>query len=111
MAVIDPGLELTDHLVERGAQRVIDGVREDIRTGCHEVGGDPEGRARFEPALQENASFVDLERLAQRFDALLDQRGEGWRGLMVAVLQDEFHGEPTFRRKWGFDKDAFSQLP
>ena len=109
--MVDPGLKLADHLVERGAQGVVDGVREDVRTWRHELGGDPEGRTGFESALQEHPGLVDLEGVAQRFEALFDQRGESWGGLMVAVSEDEFHDAPSFAASSGFDKDTYSNLP
>ena len=103
-------LELAKHFSQRRAQGVIDGFREDIRPGRHEMGRNAEGRAFFEPALNPHAGFVDLEPLAQRFEALFDERGEGRGGLMVAVREDEFHDELSFAVQARFDKDAFSQL-
>lgn len=111
MAVVDPGLELAEHLSQRGAQRVIDGFREDVRTRSDKVGGHQERRARFEPTLDEDASLVDLKSLAQGFEAFFDQRGEGWGRFMVAVSKDEFHDAASFAGASGFDKDTYSHLP
>ena len=110
LAVFDALIELSEQFAQRGAQGVIDGFREDVRPGRHEMGRDPEGRALFEPALDEHSSFVDLQSLAQRFQTLFNQRGEGWRGLVMAVSKDEFHDAPTFTATSGFDKDAISKL-
>jgi hypothetical protein len=86
--------ELRDRLLQRGARRVIDLLRQDIRSRCHEVGRDPEGRAGFEPALHEHAGLVDAQ--LQQIELLFKERGEGGRRLMVAVLQDEFHDRSRF---------------
>lgn len=107
MAVIDPGLQLSDHLFQSGAQRVIHRFREDIRAWRHEMSSDPKGGTRLEPMLHEDTGLVDLERLAQRFETLPDQRGEGSRGLMVAVSKDELHDGPSIASSSGFDKDTY----
>ena len=100
MAVVDARFELRDRLLQRGAQRVIDALREDVRSRRYEVGCDPEGRAGFEPALHEHAGFVDAQ--LQQIELLFKERGEGGRGLMVAVLQGEFHDGSNFSVGSGF---------
>ncbi len=91
VTVVDARLKLRDHLLKRGAQCVIGGLRQDIRPGCHEMCRDPEGRAGFGPALDEHARLVDLKSFAQRFDVPFDERGEGCGRLMMLVLENEFH--------------------
>ena len=86
MAVVDARFELRDRFLQRGAQRVIDALREDVRSRRHEVGRDSEGRAGFEPTLHEHAGLVDAQ--LQQIESLFKERGEGRRGLMVAVLKD-----------------------
>ena len=76
MAVIDVCFEFAKQLSQGRAQRVIGGVRHDVRPGRDELGRDAEGGTLLESALDEHASFVDLEGLPQRFDALFDQRDE-----------------------------------
>ena len=110
MAVFDSGLELADHFFKRGTQRVVNSIREDIWSGCHKVSHDPERRARPKSVFDEHARFVDLEQLAQRFDALFDQRGEGLRGLVMTVGKGEFHDADRFDIKFGFDKDTYFHL-
>jgi hypothetical protein len=102
MAVVDARFELRDRLLQRGAQGVIDSLGEDVGSGRHEVGRDPEGRAGIGPALHEHASLINLESRAQRLKLLLKERGEGARGLMVAMLQDEFHDGASLRVCSGF---------
>ena len=85
MAVVDARFEMRDRLLQRGAQRVIDALREDVRSRRHEMGRDPEGRAGFEPALHEHAGYIDAQ--LQQIELLFKERGEGGRGLMVAVLK------------------------
>lgn len=111
MPVVDARFEIGDQLLQRGAQRVIDGFGQDVRPRRDEMRRNAEGRAGFEPSLDENAGLVDLQRLAERFDLLLDKFGEGWGRLMVAMLKDEFHDGPNFSARSSFDKDAFSHLP
>lgn len=77
VTVADARFELADHLLQRGAQGVIDGLGEDIRARCDEVGRDAEGGTGFVPVLHENPGFVDLQRGEQHFDLLADERGEG----------------------------------
>ena len=100
MAVVDARLELRDRLLQRGAQRVIDALREDIRSRRHEVGRDPEGGAGFESALHEHTGLVDAQ--LQQIELLFQKRGEGGRGLMVAVLKSEFNHESNFSAGSGF---------
>ena len=99
MAAADARFELRDRLLQRGAQGVINGLREDVRSRGHEVGRDPEGRAGFEPALHEHAGLVDAQPRAQQFELLFEERGEGGRGLMVTELKDEFHDGIEFQRR------------
>lgn len=92
VAVVDACFKLRNHLLQRSAEGVINGFREDVGSRRHEVRRDPEGRAGFGPAFHEHASLVNPETRAQQFELLFEERGEGARGLMVAMLQDEFHG-------------------
>ena len=57
---------------------MIDGFREDVRTGRQQMARDKEGGALLVPAFNENAGFVDRQRHVQRSDALFDQRYESW---------------------------------
>lgn len=72
MPTLELGIELAKHLTQRGAQRVIDGLRKEVRTRRHKVGRDTEGRALFDPAFDEHTCLVDLECLAERFEPLFD---------------------------------------
>ena len=111
LAVVDAGLELRDGFLQRGPERVIRGLGLHVRPGRHEMRGDAEGRAGFQPALDEHAGLADAQRVAQRFDVLADERGEELGRLMMAVLQDEFHDAPTLTRAAFFDKYALSNQP
>ena len=95
VAVVDARFEFDDQLLQRGAQRVIHGFREDIRPRRDEMRRDAERRARLETVLDEHAGLVDLQRLAERFDLLGDERGEGVGRLMMTMLNEEFHNAPT----------------
>ena len=74
--VCDSHLDLPDRLQQCGAQGVVHRLGEDIGAGCHQVRADVERRARFEPALDDDARLVDLEGLADFLQVLLDERGE-----------------------------------
>ena len=62
MAVIDAGFELDEQLPQRRVQGVIDGFRANVGPRRHEVRAYEKCRARFQPAFDENAGLVDLER-------------------------------------------------
>ena len=104
MAAVDAGFELRDRFLQRGAERVIRSLGLHVRPRRHEMRGDAEGRAGLRAALDEHAGLVD----AQRLELPANERGEEWRGLMMAVLQNEFHDAPTLTRALCFDKYAFS---
>ena len=110
LPVIDARLKLRDHFVQRGAQGVIHCFGKNVRTRRDEMRADAKGRAGGVPVFDEDAGLVDLQILAQRFKALADEGGEGRRGLVMKVMEDEFHDAPTFTTHCGFDKDTFSHL-
>lgn len=62
------------------------------------------------PVFDEDAGLVDLQILAQSFQALADQGGEERRGLMMQMIEDEFHDVPILAAQPDFDKDTFSHI-
>lgn len=110
LSVTDARLKLPDHLIQRGPQGVIDRFGKEIRPRRDQMGADPEWRAGVMPVFDEDAGLVDLQILAQSFQALADQGGEGWRGLMMQMIEDEFHDVPILAAQPDFDKDTFSHL-
>jgi hypothetical protein len=110
LSVIDARLKLRDDLVQRGAQGVIHCFGKDVRPRRDEMRADAKGGAGVVPVFDEDAGFVDAQCLAQRFKALADEGGEGGRGLVVKVIEDEFHDAPTFATHCGFDKYTFPHL-
>lgn len=110
MPVFDPGLEFSDQLLERGAERVIDSFREHIRTGRHEMSGDSERGTGIDPALDEHTGLVNVQGVAERLDLCGDEFAEECGWLMETMLNDDFHDGGTLDAQLVFDKDALSNL-
>jgi hypothetical protein len=62
--------------LQRGAQGVIAGLGENVRSGRDQMGADAERRTGFELALDGHPRLVDLSLCAHGFELLLDQGGK-----------------------------------
>lgn len=105
---LDASGEIGDELLQCGAQRVINTLGVDVGARRHEMRRDAKRRAGFEPPLDEHSRLVDLERGAQRFELAGDQRGEGGRRLVKAMLDVKFHDAASLASPARFDYAAMS---
>lgn len=111
MPPFDSAGELGDELVESRAERVVARFAVNVRPGRDEVRGDAKRWARLELALDGHARLVDLQARAQRFELARDERGERSGGLMVPMLDVQFHNGSTLAPLRAFDYGAMSNEP
>lgn len=107
----DVPFELRDDLLQGGAQRVIDGIRGDVRPRGDEVRRDAKRRAGLGAALDEHARLVDAQLPAECLELPADEREERVGRLMQAGLDQEFHNAASIAPPDGFDYASFSHEP
>ena len=97
MKLADVGRELRHRLFQRGPEGVIGGFRKNVRAGRDQMCADAERRTRFGPVFDDDSRLVDLARLADFFELLLDQRGEPGGWVVMEMFEDDFHVEFSIR--------------
>lgn len=96
MALRDAPRQLRNGLTQGRSQGVVPRLTKNIGAGRYEMRADAKRRARFQPALEQDTSFVDPEGLLQLFQLVPDKAVERFRGVLMPVLEYNFHTQYFF---------------
>jgi hypothetical protein len=96
-AMIEPGLDLTQGLVDCGVDRVIAAFGEHIRAGRDEMNAHAKGGTGLDAAFQMDVGLVNPQPRLQGENAVFDQRIQLVGGSQVVMLEVEFHMLFAFR--------------
>lgn len=91
LALLDRRLEQVERFLEGGAQSVIGGLGEDIRSGGDEVHTHLERRTGGGVMFDDDAGFIDLKRSAQFIEMPFNQKVQRGGGLVMEMFEREFH--------------------
>jgi hypothetical protein len=96
MTLRDAPGQLCNGLAQGSGQGVVLRLTENIGTGRDQMRADAKRRARFRPPLEQDTSFVDPEGFLQHLQLLPNKPVERFRGVLVQVLEDDFHKQYFF---------------